>query len=390
MTARERLLAALSGDTVVPPPAAPIYLQLYLEPRRRRHLAQVYSEMAAGEIELRPTFEQEIEARLEALDRSLSVFRHPPAWLPIELGPGRAAVHGCRVRPGPHQCLWYPPGGGEPTDLLAPFDNRHGDLWECEGELPDPGLSLADLPPPSVAAIADSGALEYTTRAMSRFADRFLLYGSTGAPFWHCYSRLGFVGLMAGLRERPDLVDAWAQADLQRLLAGAAALRHAGVSCMFVEECLSGADLISVADYRRHAWPATRDLLAGLRDMGFRVVYYYCGSVEGRLEYLAHLPADALAFEESKKGFTIDLGRIREALGPDRLLFGNTDAVLLRDGSAAQIAAEVARQYAAAGPRFVVSQGSPATLDTPPEKLDVLGRGCESAGHESRVDGING
>ena len=124
--------------------------------------------------------------------------------------------------------------------------------------------------------------------------------------------------------------------------------------------------------------------------MGFRVVYYYCGSVEGRLEYLAHLPADALAFEESKKGFTIDLGRIREALGSDRLLFGNTDAVLLRDGSAAQIAAEVARQYAAAGPRFVVSQGSPATLDTPPEKLDVLGRVCESAGHESRVDGING
>jgi uroporphyrinogen-III decarboxylase len=238
-----------------------------------------------------------------------------------------------------------------------------------------------------VAAIADSGALEYTTRAMSRFADRFLLYGSTGAPFWHCYSRLGFVGLMTGLRERPDLVDAWAQADLQRLLAVAAALRHAGVSCMFVEECLSGADLISVPHYRRHALPPTRDLLAGLKGMGFRVVYYYCGSVEGRLEYLAQLPADALAFEESKKGFTIDLGQIRETLGPDRLLFGNTDAVLLRDGSEAQIAADVARQYAAAGPRFVVSQGSPATLDTAPEKLDVLGRVGESAGRESRVSG---
>ena len=107
MTARERLLAALSGDTVVPPPAAPIYLQLYLEPRRRRHLAQVYSEMAAGEIELRPTFEQEIEARLEALDRSLSVFRHPPAWLPIELAPAVPPVHGCRCGPGPHQCFSY-------------------------------------------------------------------------------------------------------------------------------------------------------------------------------------------------------------------------------------------------------------------------------------------
>lgn len=380
MTGPERLLASLRGEVVGPPPAAPIYLQLYLEPRRRRLLAEVYAEMAEGEDCLRLTFEEEIEARLEALDRAAAVFSYPPAWLPISLGPSRQSVHGCKVVLGSGKCNWYAPGGGAPTDLLAPFDNRHGDVWEREGEPPDIE-ELAHISPAYTAeGLADAGCLEYTTRAVHRFSGRFLPYASLGAPFWHCYERLGFSGLVSGLRERPELVDACAKADLSAMLQHAAALRKAGVGCVFVEECLSSADLISEEDYRQHALPTTRELLCGLKDLGFCVVYYFCGSVERRLEHLAGLPADALAFEESKKGFIIDLARIRQTVGAERLLFGNVDAVLLRDGSYEQIARATAEQHEAAGPRYVVSQGSPATLDTPPEKLDMLVRAADAIG----------
>jgi len=187
MTGPERLLASLRGDVVSPPPAAPIYLQLYLEPRRRKLLAEVYAEMAEGEDCLRLNFEEEIEARLEALDRSAAVFSCPPAWLPVILGPSRHSVHGCKVVLGSGKCNWYGPGGGAPVDLLAPFDNRHGDVWEREGEPPDIE-QLACAPPTYTAeSLADAGCLEYTIRALRRFSGRFLPYASLGAPFWLCY-----------------------------------------------------------------------------------------------------------------------------------------------------------------------------------------------------------
>lgn len=81
MSGRRRLLNALEGGAAVSPPAAPLYLSLYLEPRRRKLLAQVYAEMAERASSLRLTFEEEIEARLEALTRAVALFADPP--LPV-------------------------------------------------------------------------------------------------------------------------------------------------------------------------------------------------------------------------------------------------------------------------------------------------------------------
>ena len=378
MTGQDRLLAALDGGAPVPPPTAPLYLSLYLEPRRRKLLAQVYAQMAEGESSLRLTFDDEIEARLEALGRATALFNDPPAWIPVGLGPSRAGVHGAKVTFPPGQCVWYPPGGGAPTDYLAFFDNRAPDLWEAAADLPDVAEIISERSEQRAQDLIEAGCAEYTARAVQRFGRHFVPTASLGSPFWHCYARLGFSGMMRALRERPELIGPITANDLHSSLENARAVWHAGVRCIFVEECLSSSDLISVDDYTRFAYPPTRDLIAGLKDIGFHVVYYFCGGIEGRVEHLAQLPADALAFEESKKGFVIDLGEIRDQMGPEPLLFGNTDVVLIRDGTQEQIAADVARQYAQAGPRFVASIGSPATLDTPPEKLDMLMRAAES------------
>ena len=370
---RSRFLDALRGGAPKPPPAAPLYLSLYLEPRRRRLLAGVYGEMAEGDSHLRLTFEEEIEAQLESLDRALSIFAEPPAWLPLGLGATRDSVHGAKVTFPTGQCLWHGPCGRDSVDYLGPFDSCHRDVWELE-RLPT-AQQIATEPPPASAETYESlGCLEYTRQAVHRFGERTVPCGHLGSPFWHCYARLGFVGMMQALHEDPALIEAVCARDLQTLLSIGEALWNAGVRCVFVEECLSSSDLISVQDYQRFAFPATQSLLAGLKALGFSVVYYFCGGIEGRLPSLAQLPADALAFEESKKGFIIDLARIRAEIGPDKLLFGNLDVTLLRDGTEAQIAAEVARQYATAGQRFVASTGSPVTLDTPPEKVDMLVR----------------
>ena len=193
-----------------------------------------------------------------------------------------------------------------------------------------------------------------------------------GAPYWCAYGQLGFGGMMEAMRSDPEALDAIIANRLAHMTARADSYAEAGVECVFVEECLSSSDLVSEADYLRFSFPSTRELLQHARDLGLRSVYYYCGAVEDRLEHLATLPADALAFEESKKDFVIDLAAVREAVGPDRPLLGNIDAVLVRDVDEAGLRREVEAQFSAAGPLLAVSAGSPLTPDTEARKLDLM------------------
>lgn len=373
MTTPPEFLQAFRGDTTGPVPSAPLYMSLFLEPRRRRHLVALYRSLAAGADEVTLTFETELEVRLEAWTRAWAELRPPPDWMSCGHGPTRAAVEGARVVFREDQCLWFPPGADEPTlDLAAENQASSHDIWDS----PDAPHTVADVE----ARIASyfpgdylaDGQGELPSRMLSRFGSLHCLYTSTPSPWWLCYETFGFSGLMENLRLRPELLEAACWSAVPHLLELAAPRRTLGFPVMFIEECLSGSDLLSPTDYARFVWPPLREFMAGLTDLGFLVVHYHCGGIHRRLDLLAEAPVAALAFEESKKGFLIDLGEIRRALGPEKTLFGNLDTVLLRDGSPSRIRAEVERQYEAAGPRFVVSLGSPATLDTPPEKVALL------------------
>ena len=79
--------------------------------------------------------------------------------------------------------------------------------------------------------------------------------------------------------------------------------------------------------------------------------------------------------EESKKNFVIDIGEVRAAVGPDLCLLGNVDAyAIVEQAAEADLAAEVARQAQVAGHdgAFIVGLGSPVTLPTAPERIDLL------------------
>ncbi|MBM4063868.1 MAG: hypothetical protein FJ265_22635, partial [Planctomycetes bacterium] len=57
-----------------------------------------------------------------------------------------------------------------------------------------------------------------------------------------------------------------------------------------------------------------------------------------------------------------------------QVLLGNLDPVaVLRDGSAADVTAAVARCHRDAGPRYVVGAGCEVPRDTPPTNLQALG-----------------
>lgn len=128
-------------------------------------------------------------------------------------------------------------------------------------------------------------------------------------------------------------------------------------------------DMISPAQCRDFSLKYVRPLVEAIREAGLWSVHYYCGRPDDRWEHLLDTGADALALEEGKKGFEVDMPRVAELVDGRMTLLGNIDAIaVMEHGSSQSLRAEIERQCEAGRRnrgRFVVSIGSPVTPGTP-------------------------
>jgi uroporphyrinogen-III decarboxylase len=64
---------------------------------------------------------------------------------------------------------------------------------------------------------------------------------------------------------------------------------------------------------------------------------------------------------------------VRRAVGPDKVLFGNLDALFVQNASDEDLLSEVKRQINVGGPRnFILSLGSPMTPGTTLERVRLV------------------
>ena len=379
MSPRDRLLTALRGQRPDMQSVAPLYLGLYLAGPRHAARARRWrerAEAAGGEVEVE--YEDYLATELGMWWDGYGLFAELPDWLAVPVVRSPGAVQGSSVEVDETGCYWRSPQGVR-TRLDGPFTDAAPPLWEAEAPPRTVAEVQARMPAVEAERVIASGTYRLAEQLVAEVGESYALHTSLSAPYPAAYNLLGFSGLMVALREQPGLVAAIAERSLANSVAHATAARHAGLDLIFVEQWACSADLISPTDYLTLVWPFERDLCRELKRLGFRIVFYFCGSTEDRLEKLLELEADALAFEESKKGWVIDLAEIRRRAGPERCLFGNLDAVRARDLPAAPLTAGVHRLIDAIGPAaFVTSLGSPLTLDTPPAKLDIVMQAARS------------
>jgi uroporphyrinogen-III decarboxylase len=112
-----------------------------------------------------------------------------------------------------------------------------------------------------------------------------------------------------------------------------------------------------------------------MHSLGLLPIHLVCGDVMPRLKQMARYDVAAIAVEESKKDFCIEIEQVVDQVGDRVAVLGNIDAIHFGlHASAEEMAAEVRRQ-ASIGARargFVVSTGSPFPLDTNPRLQDTL------------------
>ncbi|MBI2299464.1 MAG: hypothetical protein HYU66_11070 [Armatimonadetes bacterium] len=219
-------------------------------------------------------------------------------------------------------------------------------------------------------AFRRAGRADLAERLLAEFPDRYPIR-HVNSPLWMCYSLWGFEGMMELTLDRPELITLACERHLARTLVAVEEAAAVGAAGVWIEECLT--DLISPAAFGRMNLPYVQRVVEAARAAGLATIYYYCGGPEDRWDALFAAGADALALEETKKGFTIDIDEAVGRAGGRTAVFGNLDAVaVLEQAADAELRAEVARQVAAGrrnGGRFVMSVGSPVTPGTPVQRV---------------------
>lgn len=183
----------------------------------------------------------------------------------------------------------------------------------------------------------------------------------------------GLNTLMLDFHDDPEFVAALFDFVVAMEIAFARAQVDAGADVIGIGD--AAASLIGPRLYERFVLPHEKILVAAIKEMGARVRLHICGNTRKLLRGMGSLGADLVDLD-----FLSPMAEGRDAMGPDQTLLGNLDPVrVLRDGTPAQVAAEVAECFRAAGPRYIVGAGCEVPRGTPPENLRAL---CEFArGH---------
>lgn len=364
MTGRESIEAALSPAGTAQIPAVICYEGIYT----RDHWAQLTSQPWWRRAS--PDIDAQMLWRREAIAKTGQDWFYAPRFYPraqrerMRIEERADGVYLVDESAGSTSRIDAPAIGGWPA--LGGVASVHPAALATTREDID---ELVGRPNPD-APLLEPGADDLAVRLRAEVPYLYPIYHAS-TPLWCLYYLWGFEGMMTMLAEQPETAHyacerymALIRHDVQQ----AAALGAAGI---WLEECMT--DMISPAMFAELNLPYVRDLVADMRSIGLHSIYYYCGNPNDRLDLLLATGADALALEESKKGFAIDIEQIVAHVQGRCTVLGNLDAIhLLEHGSEEDLRAEIARQIAAGrrnDSRFIMSIGSPVTPGTSVERV---------------------
>ncbi len=388
MTPKQRMIRALTGQKPDVLPAAPAYTGLFLADFERAFYIEQYRQRLheTGSERCPVDHEEDTLFRARAIFRSYGIFKVRPDWIEVFRGSSRAWAERTDIvqrqghlyyedRVSGKQVAMHrahlPYGDAEVTEV----NRSETDIWDESSEVAGNEQVDQIIPIRRASELLSSGEMDLIRRIVDDYGDRFFISSILDTPFSYVSDHLGFYGLMVTQHDRPKLLHYMLQRQLAQTEERMVALAAVGVHGVYVQEVFTGADLISPRAYDEFVFAYNEPYFQRMRGMGLLPIHYVCGDVIPRLEQMARCDVAAIAVEESKKNFRIEIEDVVERVGDRVAVLGNIDAVKFGlNATMDEMAAEVRRQ-AAIGTRakgFVISTGSPFPLDTNPRLLDTL------------------
>lgn len=228
------------------------------------------------------------------------------------------------------------------------------------------------LPPVNeIDNIHSYGKNALSSRLLDRFGKSMLPILELTPPLADVYFTWGYETAMILISTRPDLVAHACNRFLKQALYNLRKASHLGAGAIWMEDSFT--DMIRPEDFLQFNVTYLQRIMNEIRALGMNSVYYYTGNPYGKWDHILSIGADALAFEESKKGFLVDIEDVVKRTNGRCAVFGNLDVIhILAAADTEQLENEIRRQIAAGrdnNNRFVMSVGSPVTPATTVERL---------------------
>jgi hypothetical protein len=386
MTPKERMLKSLMGEKTDVVPAAPCYLSLFLAEVERAYYIEQYRNCMKGRSHYPIDHAEDTHFRLQALVHSYDVFKTPPDWIEVGTGASKAWAERTEIllRDG---ILYYQdklsgmrapmhaisvPTGDNPIDETIPSGR---DLWDISAQASCREDVEALMPILSAEEWLKRGDFDLPRQVVADYGDRYYISTILDTPYSDMYDFLGFRGLMVFQRRNTELLQALLKRRLMQSKEVVAAWAATGIHGVYVEEVFSGADSISPQSYEQFVFAYNQPYFQHMHATGLLPIHYVCGDVLPRLEQMVAYDIAAVAVEESKKKFRIELAEVIERVAGRKAVFGNIDAVRFGiHATPEEMSAEVRRQVklGAQAHGFIASTGSPFPLETNPIMVDTM------------------
>jgi hypothetical protein len=186
----------------------------------------------------------------------------------------------------------------------------------------------------------------------------------------------GYTGFEQGLlafHDWPEGMRYLLERCYEEQLEWAKAYAKAGAHGFAISEAYVSPDLANPGIYRKFIKDIHRNYFSEVKRMGLFPLCYFTGDINPIIEDIAGINLQALMIEESKKGFVLDVAKIRQKIGDRICVFGNIDSIyLLHDSPAGRVKDEVLAQLKGAENNFITCNGSPITPGTPEENVVAL------------------
>jgi hypothetical protein len=384
-TSKQRLFTALRGGRPAALPAAPAYLVLFLADLERQWYVEQYRLRLRGCTRYSINHAEDTRLRAEAIYHSYGIFKTRPDWMEVHRGSSRAWSERTEIvaRDGfPYyhdlECGVLTPMHSSPLprgDRGQASPSSTSDIWDSSSALRD-RLDIDErLPLVTAQELLARGDLDLPRQVVADCGDETFISTVLDTPFADAYDLLGFQGLMLMQHDRPALLHHLLQRQLVASQEVMVAWAATGIHGVWVEEVFTGADMISARSYDEFVFNYNQPYFRKMSELGLLPIHYVCGDAIPRVERIVQLDIAAVAVEESKKNFRLEIEELVRRVDGRVAVLGNIDAVRFGLGASLdEMAAEVRRQ-AHIGSRargFVVSTGSPFPLDANPRLIDTM------------------
>ena len=245
MTSKDRLLGALAGQPTDRPAVIVPYQGIFL----RDHWAQVTDQpwwVIHG-------LDVEAYARAVAdMDRALD-----GDWLPAFMVPPLDVRKRHTIETEGEQTYLVERGNGRRQRI----ERSHGGTGVWQGRHASASEAADRLEAIRAEHILSDGSQDLGRLIVERFGDTRAIFAAVGTPLWATHSLLGFQGMMCALCDDPKgmhlLLERVTRNTLERLRVHA----ELGCHCVWLEDCFTSADLISLAQFREFALPGLKALI---------------------------------------------------------------------------------------------------------------------------------